>query len=55
MPGIRPCDHRLDPDRGVRLREGAPVHLRARRFALLCFMAARPGQVLDKDMLLDAA
>jgi TolB-like protein/Flp pilus assembly protein TadD len=54
VPGISLGDHCLDLDRGVLLREGAPVHLRARSFALLCFMAARPGQVLDKDTLLDA-
>jgi len=45
---------RLDPQRGLLLREGQPVSLRAKSFALLSFMAAHAGQVLAKDQLLSA-
>lgn len=54
MSAIRFGDHLLDLDRGLLLCGDAPVHLRAKSFALLAYMAARPGRVLEKAALLDA-
>lgn len=45
---------RLDRPRGLLLRDGQPVALRAKSYALLSFMAAHAGQVLGKDQLLSA-
>ncbi len=45
---------RLDRPRGLLLRDGQPVALRAKSYTLLSFMAAHSGQVLAKDQLLTA-
>jgi TolB-like protein/Tfp pilus assembly protein PilF len=47
-------DCRLDNPRGLLLRDGQPVALRAKSYALLSFMATHAGQVLAKDQLLSA-
>lgn len=44
----------LDGPAGRLLRDGAPVELAPRPFALLAYLAARPGQLVGKDELLDA-
>lgn len=44
--------HRLDLARGLLLRDGAPVHLRAKSFALLACLARNSGRVLGKDELI---
>lgn len=46
--------HDLDLERGLLRRGDAPVHLRAKTFALLTYMARHAGRVLGKDELLDA-
>ncbi len=43
----------LDPAAARLLREGEPVALQPKAFALLCALAARPGQLVTKEMLLD--
>lgn len=44
----------LDPERGLLLRSGEIVHIRAKTFALLSYFSANPGRVLSKDELIDA-
>jgi TolB-like protein/DNA-binding winged helix-turn-helix (wHTH) protein len=55
-PGTR-CfsfgDCRLDLDRGTLTRGGALAPLRAKSFALLCYLARNAGRVVAKDELLD--
>jgi DNA-binding winged helix-turn-helix (wHTH) protein/tetratricopeptide (TPR) repeat protein len=51
---IRIGGHELDLARGVLTRDGAPVHLRAKSFALLCYLVAQRGRVVGKQELLDA-
>jgi TolB-like protein/tetratricopeptide (TPR) repeat protein len=46
--------HDLDLDRGLLRRDGRPVHLRAKTFALLCHLARHAGRVVPKDELLEA-
>lgn len=46
--------HDLDLGRGVLCRDGHPVHLRSKTFALLAHLARNAGRVLGKDELLDA-
>lgn len=46
--------HRLDLQRGLLLKDGQPVHLRARSFALLVHLARNRGVVLSKDALIAA-
>ncbi|MBC2836852.1 winged helix-turn-helix domain-containing tetratricopeptide repeat protein [Paragemmobacter straminiformis] len=46
--------HDLDLGRGTLLRDGQPVHLRAKTFALLTYLARNAGRVIGKDELLDA-
>ncbi|HEX2687003.1 MAG TPA: winged helix-turn-helix domain-containing protein [Kofleriaceae bacterium] len=45
----------LDPDSRRLLREGEPVAISARQFDLLHVLVARAGQVLSKDLLIQAA
>jgi TolB-like protein/Flp pilus assembly protein TadD len=45
---------RLDPEAGTLVRDGAPVALRARSFALLCHLALNRDRVVGKSDLLDA-
>lgn len=45
---------RLDPGRGLLLRDGLPVHLRAKTFHLLSFLTQNAGRVLSKDELMAA-
>lgn len=51
-PSIRIGAHRLDIGRGLLLRDGVPVHLRAKSFALLACLARNAGRVLGKDELI---
>jgi DNA-binding winged helix-turn-helix (wHTH) protein/TolB-like protein len=44
----------LDLVRGELRRDGQPIVLRPRAFALLVFMASRPGELLSKDRLIAA-
>lgn len=44
----------LDLDRGTLSRDGTAVHLRAKSFALLCYLARNAGRVIGKDELLQA-
>ncbi len=44
----------VDPDRGLVLREGEPVHLRAKSFALLACLLRAEGRVVGKDELIAA-
>lgn len=44
----------LDLTRGVLLRSGEIVHIRAKTFALLRYLADNRGRVLSKDELIDA-
>ncbi len=46
--------HDLDLDRGLLTRDGQPVHLRAKTFALLAYLARNAGRVIGKDELLTA-
>lgn len=46
--------HDLDLDRGILARDGRPVHLRAKTFALLSYLARNAGRVVGKDELLNA-
>ena len=46
--------HDLDLDRGLLIRDGQPVHLRAKTFALLAYLARNAGRVIGKDELLSA-
>lgn len=45
---------RLDLRAGQLYREGAPVHLRPKTFAVLQHLAERPGALVSKQALLDA-
>jgi TolB-like protein len=45
---------RLDLRAGQLLRDRTPVHLRPKTFAVLCYLAERPGELVTKDALLDA-
>ena len=47
-------DCRLDLGAALLLRHGQPVHLRAKSFALLLYLASHPGRVIAKAELLDA-
>ncbi|MFN0113160.1 MAG: winged helix-turn-helix domain-containing tetratricopeptide repeat protein [Paracoccaceae bacterium] len=56
-PAAGPIDlngTRLDPGAGTLTRNGAPVPLRAKSFALLCHLARHAGKVLSKSDILDA-
>ncbi|HSF63487.1 MAG TPA: winged helix-turn-helix domain-containing protein [Paracoccaceae bacterium] len=46
--------HDLDLDRGLLRRDGQPVHLRAKTFALLHHLARHAGRVVPKDELMEA-
>lgn len=46
--------HDLDLDHGTLGRDGQPVHLRAKTFALLSYLARNAGRVIGKDELLQA-
>lgn len=46
--------HDLDLNRGVLARDGRPVHLRAKTFALLAHLVRNAGRVIGKDELLGA-
>ncbi len=43
----------LDRDRGALLRDGRPVEVNAREYALLEYLALRPGRVVSRRELLD--
>lgn len=45
--------YRLDADNARLTRGNTPVELPPKAFALLCFLAARPGRLVTKDELLD--
>jgi len=47
-------DCTLDSGAAILLRQGQPVHLRAKSFALLLYLASHPGRVIAKAELLDA-
>lgn len=51
---MRIGSHDLDLDRGLICREGQPVRLRAKTFALLGYLARNAGRVVGKAELLDA-
>jgi DNA-binding winged helix-turn-helix (wHTH) protein/tetratricopeptide (TPR) repeat protein len=42
----------LDLSRGVLLAGSEPVHLRPQAYALLCYLAANPGRLINKDELI---
>ena len=44
----------LDPDDHVLWRDGEPVHLAPKCFALLHHLVRHPGRLVTKDELLDA-
>lgn len=46
--------HDLDLDSGTLVRDGRPVHLRAKTYALLACLARNAGRVIGKDELLQA-
>lgn len=46
--------YRLDIRRGVLERAGRPVPIRAKTFALRCYLARNPGRVIGKDELVQA-
>jgi DNA-binding winged helix-turn-helix (wHTH) protein len=46
--------YRLDPASGRLLRDGKNVPLRRKTFAVLEYLAGRPGRLVGKDELLDA-
>jgi DNA-binding winged helix-turn-helix (wHTH) protein/tetratricopeptide (TPR) repeat protein len=46
--------YRLEPANALLLRDDARLELPPRAFAVLCHLAARPGQLVTKDELLDA-
>src|SRR5689334_10364917 len=59
MPGTDPLQLRFDPfeldESDARLtRNGRPVALPPKAFAVLCTLARQPGQLVTKDALLDA-
>src|SRR5436190_24385112 len=45
----------LDPAAGILLRHGEPVQIGYRAFRLLTIFLERPGQILSKAELIDAA
>src|SRR5581483_11354066 len=45
----------LDPERKKLRRDGEPVPLNGRLADVLCALVARPGQILTKDQLIEAA
>ena len=45
---------RLDPINERLWKGSQTVSLRPKTFAVLCYLAARPGQLVTKDALLDA-
>lgn len=47
-------DLALDPARGLLLRDGVPVRVRAKTFRLLIYLAEHPGRVVGKDELFEA-
>ena len=51
---VRFGPHTLDLDRGLLTRSGKPVHIRAKTFALLSYLATHSGRVVPKDELIDA-
>lgn len=51
---MRIGDHDLDLQRGTLAQGGVPVHLRAKTFALLTYLARNAGRVIGKDELLGA-
>ncbi len=46
--------HRLDIRRGVLERDGGPVLVRPKTFALLCYLARNPDRVVPKNELIQA-
>lgn len=50
---VRIGDCVLDLDAGRLLRDGAPVHLRAKTFGVLRHLVLNPGRVVGKDELFD--
>src|SRR5262245_58998358 len=44
----------LDHVAGCLLRDGEALHLRPRTWDVLCYLVARPGQLVTKDELLDS-
>ena len=46
--------YRLEPANALLLRDDARLELPPRAFAVLCHLAARPGQLVTKEELLDA-
>lgn len=51
---MRIGSHDLDLNRGLLCRDGQGVHLRAKTFALLVYLARNSGRVVSKDELLGA-
>ncbi|WP_137113176.1 winged helix-turn-helix domain-containing tetratricopeptide repeat protein [Rhodobacter sp. SY28-1] len=49
---MRIGDHNLDLQRGTLVHDGEPVHLRAKSFALLSYLARNAGRVIGKDELM---
>lgn len=45
--------YRLDEVRGELLKEGQPLALNAQEYRLLCYLAAHPHRVIDRDEILD--
>jgi DNA-binding winged helix-turn-helix (wHTH) protein/tetratricopeptide (TPR) repeat protein len=45
--------YRLEPDNAMLLRDGEPVTIAPKPFALLCFLVENAGQLVTKDQLLD--
>jgi len=45
--------YRLDQTRGELLKDGENVPLNAQEYRLLCYLAAHPNRVLDRDEILD--
>src|SRR5271167_2406971 len=55
MPAYLLGPFRLDTEDGLLLRGGEPVNLGRRAIALLRAMVERPGALLSKDALIEAA
>jgi pimeloyl-ACP methyl ester carboxylesterase len=53
QPALTFGEYRLDPGGGQLFHAGAPVPLTPKAFALLHYLAARPGQLITKKELLD--
>jgi DNA-binding response OmpR family regulator len=45
--------YRLDEVRGELLKNGEPLALNAQEYRLLCYLAAHPNRVIDRDEILD--